>query len=124
MDMLYSVGHRDPDRQINRPIYTGFNGGQKLLGENSQIRAGYDAHPEWPLVDMFPDHILADPNVEISREEFFLHCGSFTVLPYFYRQQATAGGILAVAMVCRSRSMMQMLPVYCVWRNSSSTTRP
>ena len=87
-DQDISIAHRDPHHSINRSVSDGKNGGASFKATTSQTRLGYDSHPEWPLVNIFPPHILVDPTQKISKTEFLEHCGHYTVLPHFYLSES------------------------------------
>lgn len=54
-------------------------------------RVPYDAESlgrDWPIVDTYPKHILANPCEEVTKREFGEHCGTFTVLSDFWKYWA------------------------------------
>ncbi len=46
IDLDISIEHRDKGRLINRQVYDGSSGGGRLSSDKSQVRAGYNSHPE------------------------------------------------------------------------------
>ena len=106
-DRDISIHHGGPNRTIDRKIYDGTNSGEKFLSNSSQQRVEYAAHPEWPLVNTFPAHILTNPTCDISKEDFHTHCGAYTVLPDFWmhwamqlRKSTSGGDLLKHAYPC------------------------
>lgn len=92
IDADVSIAHRDPERKIKRLIYDAAkeNGGQKFKRTQSQKHAGYDEElgKDWPVVNTYPGHILADPLGEVTKKEFSDSCGVFTVLSDFWKDWA------------------------------------
>ena len=84
-DKDVTIANRDPHRIIHRAIFDRQNGGAKFANISSQNCSGYDTHKERPIVNRFPGHKLQDPTEGLSREDFLDYCGSFKVLPDFYK---------------------------------------
>ena len=54
----------------------------------SQLRTNYAEKPEWPIINRFSAHIAVDITNNVTKEEFLLCYGTFTVLPDFWKFHA------------------------------------